>query len=154
MAALGREVEQPGLLGRAYTESLVVLILTELVRHHSALGSPPKQAEDLASRRLRRVLDYIEAHLGEDLSLLTLAFEAGMSPAHLTRGFKRAVGRPVHQYVLGRRVEWAAALLAATEQSVTEVALETGFCSQSHLTTAFQRLYGTTPATYRRERRG
>jgi AraC family transcriptional regulator len=51
-------------------------------------------------------------------------------------------------------MEWAAALLAGTEQSIADIALETGFSSQAHLTTAFQRLYRTTPAAYRRERRG
>jgi AraC family transcriptional regulator len=76
-----------------------------------------------------------------------------LSCAHLARAFKRAVGRSVHQYLLGRRVEWAAALLGATEQSIAEVALATGFCSQSHLTTAFHRVYGTTPGAYRRRGR-
>jgi AraC family transcriptional regulator len=84
---------------------------------------------------------------------LTLAAEAGMSPAHLSRGFKRAMGRSVHQYLLGRRVEWAAALLGGTEHSIVEIALETGFSSQAHLTTAFQHKFRTTPAAYRRERR-
>jgi len=153
LAALGREVEQPGPMGRAYAESLVVLTLTELVRHHSTLADAPDHTTDLPSRPLRRVIDYIEEHLGEDLSLLTLAAEAGMSPAHFAREFKRAKGTSVHRYLLGRRVEWAAALLAGTEQSVAEVALATGFSSQAHLTTAFQRLNGTTPAAYRRERR-
>ena len=153
MAALGREVDQPGPIGRAYAESLVVLTVTELVRHHSTLTGAPKPAEDLPSRRLRRVIEYIEAHLGEDLSLLTLAAEAGMGAAHFARGFKRAMGRSVHQYLLKRRLEWAAALLGGAEQPIVEVALATGFCSQSHLTTTFQRLYGTTPAAYRREHR-
>jgi AraC family transcriptional regulator len=76
-----------------------------------------------------------------------------VSPGHFARGFKRTMGRSVHQYLLGRRTEWAAALLGSTEQSIAEVALVTGFCSQSHLTTAFQRLYGATPAAYRRHRR-
>jgi AraC family transcriptional regulator len=153
VAALGREVEQPGPMGRAYAESLVVLTVTELVRHHSTLSAAPGRTSDLPARRLRKVLDYIEARLGEDLSLLTLAAEAGTAPAHFAREFKRAKGTSVHRYLLGRRVEWAAALLSGTEQSVAEVALATGFSSQAHLTTAFQRLNGTTPAAYRRERR-
>jgi AraC family transcriptional regulator len=151
MAALGREVEQPGPMGRVYMESLVVLTVAELVRHHSTMADA-RQPEGLPSRRLRQVTDYIEAHLGQDLSLLSLAAEAGVSPANLARGFKRAMGRSVHQYVLVRRVEWAATLLGGAEQSIAEIALATGFSSQSHLTTAFRRSYGTTPAAYRRQR--
>jgi AraC family transcriptional regulator len=153
LAALGREIQHPGPLGRVYAESLVMLAVTELVRHHSTVAVAVDRVGDVTSRRLRRVIDYIEAHLGEDLSLLTLAAAAGVGGAHLAREFKRAMGKSVHRYLLGRRVEWAAALLAGTELSVAEVALATGFSSQAHLTTAFQRLNGTTPAAYRRQRR-
>jgi AraC family transcriptional regulator len=153
MSALGREVEQPGLMGRVYADSLVALALTELVRNHSTLAVSSKRAEDLPSRRLRRVIDYIEANLGEDLSLLALASEAGLSLGHFGRAFRQAMGRSVHRYVLGRRIEWAAALLRDTEQPIADIALVTGFYSQSHLTTAFGRRFGTTPSAYRRQRR-
>ncbi len=153
MAALEREVEKPGPMGRLYVESLVVVTLTELVRHHSTLANLANRRTALPSRRLHRIIDYIEAHLGEDLSLLTLAAEAGVSPAHLARAFKRAMGGSVHRYLLRRRVEWAAALLVSTELTIAEIALETGFSSQAHLTTAFRHQYGTTPAAYRRDRR-
>jgi AraC family transcriptional regulator len=154
MAALRREIEQPGPMGRVYTESLVVVTLTELVRRHSNLAMTPTGTKGLPARRLRRVIDYIEAHLGKDLSLLALAGEAGVGPAHLAREFKRAMGRSLHQHLLARRVEWAAAMLVGTEQSIVEISLATGFSSQTHLTTAFHRQYRTTPAAYRRERRG
>jgi len=150
MAALGREVEHPGPMGRLYAESLVVVALTELIRGHSTFATAPSRDEALLSRRLRRIIDYIDAHLGEELSLLILAAEAGVSPAHLAREFKRAMGESLHRYVLGRRGESAAALLGAAEPSIAEIALRTGFSSQAHLTTAFQRLYHTTPAAYRR----
>jgi AraC family transcriptional regulator len=154
MAALRRELEHPGPMGRAYVESLVVQTVAELVRCHSTLDSATDLPQDLSSRRLRRVIDYIEAHLGEDLALLTLGTEVGVSPAHLARGFKSSMGRSVHQHVLCRRVERAAVLLAGTEQSIAQIALATGFSSQAHLTTAFQRLKRTTPAAYRRRLRG
>ena len=154
LAALGREAEHPGPMGRAYAESLVLLTVTELVRHHSTLAAAATRRErDLPSGRLRRVIEYIEAHLGEPVSLLTLAAEAGVSAAHLARVFKRAMGRSVHRYLLDRRVEWAAALLGGTDRAIAEVALATGFSSQAHLTTAFHRLNRTTPAAYRRQRR-
>jgi AraC family transcriptional regulator len=150
IAALGREVEEPGPMGRVFAESLVVLVLTELVRRHSKLTVMDRTG-DLPSRPLRRVLDYMEAHLGENISVLTLAAEAGVSPARLTRAFKRAMGRPIHQHLLRRRIESAAALLLATPHAIADVALMAGFCSQAHLTTAFRRVYGTTPGAYRRQ---
>jgi AraC family transcriptional regulator len=152
MAALGRELEQPGPMGRIYTESLALLILTEVVRQHALRRAALPTADELSSPRLRRVTDYIEAHLGEDLSLLTLATEAGLSAVHFAREFKRVTGSAPHQYVLGRRLERSRALLARGDRSITEVALTVGFSSQSHLTTAFRRVYRTTPAAYRNER--
>jgi transcriptional regulator GlxA family with amidase domain len=55
--------------------------------------------------------------------------------------------------VLGRRVEWSAVFLGATEQPIVEVAHAVGFCSQAHQTTMFQSVYGTTTVAYRRQLR-
>jgi AraC family transcriptional regulator len=153
MAALGREVEKPGPMGRLYVESLVVVTVTELVRHHSTFTNLASRFDAIRARHLNRIIDYIEANLGKDLSLLTLAAEVAVSPAHLARAFKRATGGSLHRYLLRRRLEWAAALLVSTEQTIAEIALETGFSSQAHLTTAFRHMYGTTPAAYRRDPR-
>lgn len=109
----------------------------------------PKGPQRLPPRRLERVTEYIEAHLAEDMSLLALAAEAGLSPAHFARGFKSATGLPVHRYLMERRLAAAAELLRATDHSIADIALTAGFCSQSHLTSAFKRAYGTTPAAYR-----
>jgi len=150
MTALVREVERPGLMGRLYAESLALIMLIEVVRHHAAPRGSTGRV-DVASHRLRRVTDYIEAHLGEDLSLLDLAVQAGLSPAHFAQQFKRFTGFSPHQYVLRRRVQRAADLLSLPSQSVADVALAVGFSSQSHLTAAFRRAYGTTPGVYRAE---
>ena len=149
MTALVREAEQPGPIGRIYAESLALVILSELVRRR-AVGAPEGQsAGAMTERRLRRVLDYIDSCLGEDLSLPQLAAQAGLSSVHFARQFKRLTGLPPHRYVLRRRTERAAALLGKGETSLKALALEVGFSSQSHLTAAFQRVYGTTPGAYR-----
>jgi AraC family transcriptional regulator len=146
LLGLVREVEQPGLMGRIYAESLALAILTELVRYHPGA---PSQAEGIASRRLPRITEYIEAHLGADLSLVDLAAEAGISRAHFVREFRRLTGLSPHQYVLRRRVERAAALLKTRDPCLKALALDVGFSSQSHLTAAFRRVYGITPGAYR-----
>jgi AraC family transcriptional regulator len=146
LLALVREVEQPGPMGRIYAESLALAILTELVRHHPGALS---RADGIASRRLRRIPEYIEGHLGEDLSLVDLAAEAGVSRVHFVREFRRLTRLSPHQYVLRRRVERAAALLKDRDACLKALALEVGFSSQSHLTAAFRRVYGTTPGAYR-----
>jgi AraC family transcriptional regulator len=69
------------------------------------------------------------------------------------RRFRATTGHPPYRYVLRRRVERAAALLRATDTSISEVALATGFSSQSHFTSAFKQPIGTTPSAYRRRYR-
>jgi AraC family transcriptional regulator len=113
---------------------------------------PTSNSEALSPRRLRRTVEYIDVHIGEDLALKTLADVLAIPPARFAREFRHAMGLPVHRYLLSRRVEWAAALLAGTKDSIADIALTIGFSSQAHLTTAFRRIYRTTPAAYRRQR--
>jgi AraC family transcriptional regulator len=149
MSALVREAEHPGPMARISAESLALVILSELVRRQAVGVGEGQSPGPVTQRRLRRVLDYIDVCLGEDLSLPQLAAQAGLSSVHFAREFKRLTGLPPHRYVLQRRAERAAALLEEGETSLKTLALEVGFSSQSHLTAAFQRVYGTTPGAYR-----
>jgi AraC family transcriptional regulator len=120
-----------------------------LVASPSLSRYPPPPA-GLPPAGLRRVRDHIEAHLGEDTSLHTLAGLAGLSPHHFCRAFKESTGLPPHQYVLWRRIERAKALLADGRLSVTEVALAAGFSGPSQFAHAFRRFTGRAPSAYRK----
>ncbi len=103
----------------------------------------------LSPAQLRRVVLYIEQHLDEDLPLTVLAAVADLSPSHFARRFKAATGQAPHRYVLARRVNGAKRLLLETDLPLAEVAAETGFSSQAHLTGIFGRAVGMTPGAYR-----
>ncbi len=98
---------------------------------------------------VRRVCDYLRDCCHDNVSIETLAGIAGFSPFHLCRVFERAVGVPPHVYQLDVRLTKAADLLAGGRKIVT-VALETGFCDQSHFHKAFKRKFGVTPRQYLR----
>jgi AraC family transcriptional regulator len=102
---------------------------------------------------VRRALDYIEGHLGDDIGVLELSAVAALSPAHFTKMFRGAVGMPPHRWLLERRLERAQAMLADPRASVTEIALACGFGSSQHFATAFRKSRGVTPSDYRRSRR-
>lgn len=152
--ALRAELEDgfPG--GRLYTESLGLALATRLLRLDVPVAAPAHAGRcGLSERQLRRVIDYVEEHLDRDLSLEHLAEVAGVSASHLKAAFKQALGLPVHQYVIRRRVERARALLLAGQLATGQVALETGFAHQSHMARWMRRLLGVTPTDVARSRR-
>ena len=96
----------------------------------------------LSRDRLSRVMDYLEAHLGTDLTLADLAGVPCLSPYHFGKMFHCSTGESVHRYVIRRRVERA--------KGMAEISLRTGFADQSHFTTVFKRHLHVTPSAYRR----
>lgn len=149
MTALASQAERAGPADRLYGESLATAILLELVRHQALGDGAFRGALGRTGRELARFAEYVEAHLEDDLSLFTLAREAGLSPSHLTRELRRVSGLAPHQYVLRRRAERARVLLGQRDHSMCAIALAAGFSSQAHLSVVFQKVFGLTPGAYR-----
>jgi AraC family transcriptional regulator len=99
--------------------------------------------------RLRRVTDYIQEHLDEDLRLAQLGSVVYMSPYHFARLFQHRTGMPPHRFVVRTRIDRAITLLAAREIPIARIAQLVGFRTPSHFSTVFRRLTGTTPGAYR-----
>jgi len=104
----------------------------------------PIGKERLAVQRAR---EYLEAHHPENVSLAQLASITNLSPFHLLRVFRAALGLPPHAYLTQLRVARAKDLLSLG-MPIPQVALEAGFVDQSHLTRHFKRLVGVTPGHY------
>lgn len=110
---------------------------------------PGKTAPSLQKWRLNRVLAYIDENIGETISLTDLARVSGLSRMYFAAGFRAATGLRPHDYVLQRRIARAKVLLAQSEEPLVNVALDVGFQNQSHFTTVFKRIAGTTPGRWR-----
>lgn len=133
-----------------YLDSLTNVLVVQLLRQHATVPAPvPTYPGGLPSHQLKHVLDYIDAHLDQDLKLTDLAQLLDMSQFHFSRMFKQSLGRSPHQYLLGQRIERAKQLLKQTDQSILEIALASGFNSHSHLSRQFRQLTGMTPKAYR-----
>jgi AraC family transcriptional regulator len=135
-----RAAGYPG--GLIYRESLGSALAIHLLgRYPAALTS----MRGLSKPQLRRVADYIDAYLEQDLSLRRLAEVVGVSASHFKTLFKRSTGLPPHEYVVQRRVERAKSLLLRGDRPASQVAVETGFAHQSHMARCMRRILGTTP---------
>jgi len=127
------------------------LLATLLQNVHSA---PARRASGgLPPWQLRRIQDYIQDRLAEEISLSELAAVADLSPYHFCRAFKQSTGLPPHAWLTERRVERAQELMAAhPKMGLTEIALCVGYQSQSAFGIAFKRITGLAPGQWRRER--
>ena len=148
--ALRAEMENGYPSGRLYTDSLATALAARIVHHHSSLSRPvPTAKVSLPPHKLRTILAFIEDNLGRELGLQEIAEFAGLSVSHFKSLFRKSVGVPPHQYVIRRRVERAARQLRGGETPIGQIALENGFCHQSHLAMHTRRVLGVTPQELR-----
>ena len=151
--ALWRELEQGDPSGKLYAQTAAQMLAVHLLRHYTAGRVAIKEpSRALTQQQLRRVSDFVQAHLGQDLALEALAQQAGFSPYYFARLFRRTTGESPHQFVLRQRIERAQGLLSQRDLPLAQVALASGFANQSHFTRAFKRQLGLTPRAYRQDR--
>ena len=143
--AAGERADDP-----LYRQTALQTLTVRLLRRHGAAGPEPETAGRLSRDRFRRVERHVRARLGTDLSLDDLAGAVGLSKYYFSRRFKQRTGQSPYQFVIYERVRAARRRLRETTQPIAQIALETGFSSQSHLTRTFKRHVGVTPGRYRR----
>jgi AraC family transcriptional regulator len=151
-AKLKNAIESSQVRNMPYLEALSGVLAHELagIDREQVRGRAVNRG-GLASWQKRAVIDYIEAHLGEQVCLLKLAELAQLSLHHFCRAFKQSFGIPAHQYQVRRRMELAKLLLADRTTSVTDIALSLGYAQTSSFSNAFRKTTGWTPTVYRRE---
>ena len=149
LLALAEEVRTDNPGGPLYAETLGAAVAAQVLRTQLRVPLERRGPNGLGAATLRRLFDYVEDHLTEQIPLRDLAAIAGMSTFQLVRRFKDATGLPPHQFVTRRRIERAKQLLSEPDSSVLEVALACGFASPSHFAQAFRLVTGVTPRSYR-----
>ncbi|PTA47501.1 AraC family transcriptional regulator [Micromonospora sp. RP3T] len=149
LRAVVREVVEEMPFGAAARAAAVELLVIEVAR---LLGAPaetrPRTPRHPAVARARRLLD--EQYAGA-WRLADLAAACAVSRTRLAQLFTDEVGQPPYAYLLERRVDRAAELLATTGQSVARIAAEVGFSSHTQLARAFRRQHGCSPTRWRRD---
>src|SRR5215467_8101948 len=122
---------------------------SDLLANMRQFTPAPQTRGGLPPGAMRRVREYVETQLSENIDLATLAGIAGLSLYHFARAFKQSAGVTPHHYLVERRVSRAQEMLARTEMSLAEIALATGFSDQSHFARHFRQTLGMTPGQFR-----
>ncbi|MQA41207.1 AraC family transcriptional regulator [Rugamonas aquatica] len=125
-------------------ETLSHLLLSQSMPQHQQ-----RVRGGLAPVVRRRLADYIEANLGQNISLGMLAQLACMSEYHLARMFRISFGMPPSAWIAARRVEHARLLLKTTDQPLQQIADACGYADLSHFSHRFRDSVGAPPSRYR-----
>lgn len=136
-------------------ESLAQQLVVCLIRQHSSLSGSKALAErsgpGYRDWRLRRAIEYLDAHLSEDVGLNEVAKVVGLSTARVAALFREGTGEPPRRWLMNRRFARACELLGNPSISITDIAHGCGFASSQHLATVTRRRLATTPTAYRRQ---
>ena len=136
--------------GRLYADSLIQTLTLHLLKNYSNAGFVQENINGgLSGYKLRRVQEFINANLEEDLSLSEIAEVAGLSQFHFARAFRKSTNLTPQQYLMQQRIERAKELLAKDDLPIVEISLRTGFKNQSHFTTLFRKFTKFTPKLWR-----
>lgn len=128
-------------------------VLQALARRTDGRVALRHARERLSTPVVRRLRDFVESHLADDLDVTMLATVAGSSPAHFARAFAATVGMTPFHYLMVRRLARARELLERTDRSALAIALDVGFKTPSHFTARFRREFGVTPREIRPDTR-
>ena len=136
--------------GRLYADSIIQTLTLHLLKNYTTANAVRESAHGgLSGYRLRRVKEFIEANLDEDVGLAEIAAVADLSQYHFARAFRKSTGQTPQHYLMRQRIESAKRLLTEPDLPLVEISLRTGFKNQSHFTTLFRKFTNFTPKAWR-----
>lgn len=146
---LWHELADDAPASRMFADQVMREVLHRLARRTDAHFPARHAHERLPAHTVRRLRDYVESSLADDLDVTMLANVAVLSPAHFARAFAATVGMTPFNYVMTRRLARARELLERTDRSAAAIAFDVGFKTSSHFSSRFRREFGVTPREIR-----
>ena len=148
VAELVRAHDAHGRLDRAYCDTMSHALASYVARRY---GQPVVQRREwkLSPWRVRRIAEYVDAHIGCEIAIADLARVVGVSAGHLHRAFRATLGVTPLSYIHKKRIEIACSILASEDVPIADVALRVGYLSTGHFSRTFRRLTGVPPSKFR-----
>jgi AraC family transcriptional regulator len=144
---LHRKLNDTGYYAGISRQGLVLELLAEIAAADEQRKPQPKQS-------VFRAREFVLAHHSEQIGLADVALFLGLHPTRLARDYRRNFGRSVGEEIRRMRVDSACRDLIQTDDSLSVIALRSGFYDQSHMTNIFRTHVGTSPSEFRRRTRG
>lgn len=129
------------------TQGVILQITSALLRLNGHKERSP--AGRLTNSQVQRVRDYAESNLDQKVTLAELAAVCRLSPPYFCSTFRSTIGQSPHQWLRELRIDRSKALLANDRLSIMDIALSVGFQNQGSFATAFRKLTGMSPSSYR-----
>ena len=126
-----------------------VLLLWEELFHQICITDCPGEKSNRTNERLQELLRYLQTNYNRKITLQDIADHVNLSKSECSRFFKKATGETIFEYLLKYRIEKSIELLRTTDMTITEIAYETGFMSQSYYDQRFRKIKGISPLKYR-----
>lgn len=142
------------MVNRLYLDSLLLALIGRFLATHSSLvdASPRKACRGgLTPRVWREIESYMHENLACNITLNELAAISGLSYSHFARAFRETCGQSPYRYLTDLRVFRASELVTSTRMPLKQIAGDTGFSSQSHMTSAMKASLRVTPGKLRRQ---
>src|SRR5580704_5880079 len=138
--------------GRLFLDSVEQALAVALVKGYAVQRrSVQTHRGGLGSARLRRIKEFVDARMDDELTLCEMAQAVELSPAHFSRMFRKSTGETPHQFFLRQRLDRAKMMLRSADERVMDVAVACGFKSQQHFAQVFRHVCGVSPTEYRQE---
>lgn len=129
----------------------IQLKLENLLKNILQLYATKYPIQNKDNTLLYEVQQYILLNIEEKLTLDDISYKLGYTKEHIIRVFKKEFGLSPHAFLMNEKVNKAKTILQnSSNQTISQIALELGFCDQSHLNKFFKRSYGITPNDYKK----
>lgn len=147
LKSLANELSSPTEFGGLYADSLADSVAVHILRHHD---NRLTDSFSISEHSLKSVLNRIELELDSGITVQNLADDLGYARGDFAIRFRQSMGTSPHTYIVQRRISRAYTLLSESDKSLSEIAFDCGYSSQSHFTSQFKRITGNTPGAVRR----
>jgi AraC family transcriptional regulator len=145
-------LESPNLLSSTFMDHFVMLFCAHVVHYWSLRPTDEViHRGGLSTWQRRRAIEVLSKGEYDDVRLAVVAKECRLSVSHFARSFKKTFGQPVHRWIIEQRVDRAKQLLLNSDESLLEIAFQSGFCDQASFNRTFAKLTGTSPGRWRRD---